>query len=326
MATSKKNKNSEFGEPEETTSAKNGTIDFSQTNSEGEKDTLNDDNVIMREGRKVTGDTSVLDKPITGAVHEEPTINLDEPGGGGQFDEGPLGGAAEEQGQGYSGGAGGGWKQPKQDANEPFNSEFSEMPDAEKEASAAQMVETVLYGYCQLKMAIASFIRISPRRIKKMHEAGEIDKFERVRLNPNSPETITLEEFVALFNDTLDKRYETTEDWKNAMRPLLLELFKRKGVGLTLEQQIGLLLIVDLVQLAKSTAVSIGERRDFIETLKLSRQQQAPPPSTPLTPDIRQEAPAQPQHQSSTQSSQVSDIIGTATKRTRSKKDTAQTV
>lgn len=278
MATSKKN--SKFNEPGETEPS--SSVDYSKTNKDGYIDPLNDGQVIEKQNIRVTGDASKLSQPIPGAIHNEPVIDLDAPppfgGDDGQAPPPPGGntqGFDQQQEQGPP---------PKQE-REPFNQEYFDMSDSEKDPSAEQLADTVIYGYCELKMAIPQLLAISERRLKKMHEKGEINIYARVQENPYKPDTISLQEFVQRWNKTLLAPFVTKEEWKAAVRPLLIIIFKRNGIGFTPEQQIGLLLIVDLVQTIRAAVLCAGDRSTMMDRIKI--YDPAPTAKAPVTPDIR---------------------------------------
>ncbi len=157
----------------------------------------------------------------------------------------------------------------QQQASEPkFNSEFDSLPKEEQEEGAEQTAELAIYGYCQLKLLIPKAVGISEKSLKKLEKKGDIDLSIPVKQSPSNPRPTTILNIVEQFNESIKKPYETADQFKEAVKPLLVSIFKKKGVALSPEHLLGILVIQDVVGTAITTARCMADRRELINDLK----------------------------------------------------------
>lgn len=187
---------------------------------------------------------------------------------------------------------------------EPINPDFQEMPDAEKEAAAEQAAEMILGLYGGIKASAPKLIIITERKLKKMEQDGLINLSLPMQRSPNDPTRVTIVDIVKNFNASVSDGYTVTEEFKAQVRPALIRVLKKKGIGLTDEQFLLFAFGQDLVQTGFHLIAGIRQRNEVLNQLKdiysavkasngfgagNSNMATSPPPPPPPQP--------QPQHQ-----------------------------
>lgn len=278
-----------------------GEPDLTQVNRAGDTDTLNNDQVIQVTQPKFTGPAVDLNSDIPAANHNESYVEEDTPNN-------------EQQASGQPGA-----QAPKASA-EPFNSEFSELPEDVQQDSAALTAQAIVHGYCQSKMLIPWAITIGDKKLKKLDADGVIDMYAPVRRSRVDPTTLTVLDFVHEFNETITKPFETSQEFKETVTPILTSILKKKGIALTPEQTLMFYVAQDLMETAKNAIVAMGDRRELLDTLKeMHAGTKAAAPPAPVTPDVTPQTaapvpgpiPTQPAAQA-TSATVIKDIVQNA--------------
>jgi hypothetical protein len=276
----KKSSAKQPSEPEE-----KDNIDFSKTNKDGGFDPLNDEDVIQQEKIHVdiVGDQTKLNKAIPKAEHRAPRIDLDDDSGSfGSYQEQPASG-----GGGNSGGGGGYAGASSQQAEqEPFNPEFYEMPEGEQDESSLQTAIALVNMYCGVKLGVPKMIAISERRMKKMHKDGEINMYMILPRRLGSVDSISVQDLVKECNEKMVKPFETSEEFKSSVTPILARILKKNGLAMTDTQLLCLLVAQDLAVTAQAAIMAFGARRDTLDLMReaMGFHQQQPPVNRPSQP------------------------------------------
>ena len=256
--------NSKYNEPEENL--------FSQVNHAGNFDPLNNEPVKEADRQStIIGDQTKLNNPIPGAIHKGQTINLDDtnpnqgqPGGSG----GPQPGAG-----------------PSPQKEEPFNPGFQEMPAEEQNQSAELTAKAMLDGYVNLKKALSKVLGISERKLKQLHEDGEVDMYMNIRYK--SGELVSLATVVQRFNEGIKKPFETDQEFIDKALPLLIYILGKKGFALTPEQMLMYLFVMDLLNTGIHIYQCMKDRREMLDNLREATQaMRNNQPAGPVPPDV----------------------------------------
>lgn len=241
-------------------------IDFSKTNTDGDKDTLNDGDVIQNTSQSIKGDQSKLFEKIPGATHNPEITDIDsEP-------------VINEAGKG----AANNHSQPK----ENFNPDFDEMGPGEQDEAAAMTAGLIIHGYNQLKLLAGSLVAISERKIKKLDALGLIDMHMPISTK-FSPFPIPLTKHVENFNETIYAPLQPRPGFVENVTPVLTRILKKKGAVLSDE---GILIgywAEDVIVTTQALGKGYNQRVDFIEELKnMYQRKKEEAPSAPVTPDV----------------------------------------
>ena len=164
-----------------------------------------------------------------------------------------------------------------------FNESFSQLPNKEKKMGAEKMADIVLDGYERLGKGMGALAKISEAKMDREYADGTINPNMAVPIDEMG-NTCTVREYVEEFNNEVGDAFETSEKFKEDVRPPLVRVFQKRGVGMTDEQQLLYYFGTDIaskgitaVGLKKSSNAILEQLRQHTDML---RGQQMPPTST----------------------------------------------
>lgn len=137
----------------------------------------------------------------------------------------------------------------KQHTNEeePFNPQFHEMPAREKEKGAENLAKMAVSWYEFLHQYANNGMMISKKKLLRWQEKGWLDLSVEIPYGRGNVRSI--EKIVEAFNlGILENPLTVSDEFKAEVIPLLTEIFKQKGLGLTPEQRLLQIVIMDLFQ------------------------------------------------------------------------------
>ncbi len=260
---------------------------LTQTNQEGFYDTLNTDpDVKLKDiGKTIVGDIHKLSEAIPAASHAPETINID----GQQPLDNVTPGSSANTSSSYQQGPAAPQQEPTRN-NETFNQEFTDMDPDDQEKSAEGMADLMLAAYVGLKLKAGWLGTISKKRLQKLHDAGEINMYQKVRVSRESDEVKTIEQIVDEFNEKSTQPFVTTQDFIDKVRPLIIIILKRKGLGATVEQQLLYFFGIDILNVFYGIYINHQDKKSFEQTLRDMNIPQAPPrPSPEQQPNQQQQ-------------------------------------
>lgn len=119
----------------------------------------------------------------------------------------------------------------------------------QRKASAA-LVEALLDGYSQLNKFGNKLVQFNPEKIQAMMRSGEIDPDLTIPINGRN---IGILDYVNAYNEETSSVISVDDDFKDKVRPLLIEEFMERNIGMTRLQLIGYYFGTDL--LTKGTLI-----------------------------------------------------------------------
>jgi len=170
--------------------------------------------------------------------------------------------------------------QQEKKAPELINEGLSEMSEAEKQKSAETVVDMFLDVYGMLNAGGAKLAKIGDKQKRKISEKVPLD----YNLQLSSTQSITLHQLIEKTNSDIDTVCTVDEKFKSKVKPPLVRIAVKKGLGLTDEQQVAYLFIKDI---GEKTAVLyslrsvIGNLVTQIEEQNILMRSGAAPQSTP---------------------------------------------
>jgi hypothetical protein len=167
-------------------------------------------------------------------------------------------------------GGNGGYAPPPNGAaqQKPFNPEFNQMPNNEKDAAAEQAAEVALALYGTVCSLIPRAVIISERKLKKLEKEGKINTSIPLQKSSNDPSRVTIAELVKQHNSTVSQGYEVTNEFKETVREPLIRVMKKNGVGMSDEQFLIFAFGQDLTLKAFHAAKGARDRKDLLELLE----------------------------------------------------------
>ena len=133
---------------------------------------------------------------------------------------------------------------------EPFNEQLNDLPNKDKAMSSEMMATMILDGYSTIFKFVEQNMKIKEGNVRKLELDGEIDLNLSVPF-PN-PETgvitqLSFRDFINEFNNSVDGTLEVTDDFKKEVKPVLIRVLQKKGIGLTDEQMLIYMFSKDII-------------------------------------------------------------------------------
>lgn len=125
----------------------------------------------------------------------------------------------------------------EQEAKEPgfANPALNELDNKEKKYATEQMVDTVLDGYERLTALGNNIVQVKEAKLKRMYAEGEINPNIQIPIDGQG-NTVSVDEFVKEFNSQTEEAIKTTPEFKETVRPAMIRVFEKRGIGMTDEQ------------------------------------------------------------------------------------------
>ena len=105
----------------------------------------------------------------------------------------------------------------------------------QRKASAA-LVEALLDGYTQLNKFGNKLVQFNPEKVQAMMRSGEIDPDLTIPINGAN---IGILDYINAYNEETSSVISVDDDFKDKVRPLLIEEFMERNIGMTRLQLIG---------------------------------------------------------------------------------------
>lgn len=168
--------------------------------------------------------------------------------------------------------------------DKPFNPSYNELGNKEKQMGAEMIADVVVDGYARLKKGMGTLSSISENKLEREFAEGNINPNLQLPIDEYG-NTASIREFVKEFNETSKEAFDTPEDFKDKVKPPLIRVFKKRGVGMTDEQ---LLLYYFGTDFATAGITAFGLKKSADGILKQLREQTdmmrspaTPPPPSP---------------------------------------------
>ena len=164
----------------------------------------------------------------------------------------------------------------------PFNEAYSELDGKEKTMGAEMMAEMTLDIYEKGCNFLGKVPEISEAKLDKLIAEGEIDGDIQL---PTESGNIGVKDFAVEYNGSIKEAFEVSDDFKEKVRPPLIRVFKKRGIGMTDEQLLGYYFVTDLGTKVAQAVMLKKTANNILDSLKENtlaiRESQTPRPSTP---------------------------------------------
>ena len=172
----------------------------------------------------------------------------------------------------------------------PFNEPFSELDGKEKTMGAEMMAEMTLDIYEKGCGFLGKLPEISESKLDQLIADGEIDP--NIEL-PTESGNIGVKDFAVEYNSSIKDAFEVSEDFKNNVRPPLIRVFKKRGIGMTDEQLLAYYFITDLGTKSAQAFMLRKTSKNILDSLKENtiaiRESQTPRPNNPTPTSPKRE-------------------------------------
>jgi hypothetical protein len=148
------------------------------------------------------------------------------------------------------------------------NPAWDEMDAKAKKAGAAYLADTCINAYVMLNNLGKKWCTFSQEKLQGMALDGKIDlEVLSVEIPISESDTVTIGDFLDQINSQSEEVFTVSEEFKTAAKPLLIEIFKKKGWGMTIEQRLLALIIEDA---APKVAIAFSIQSQFKTLIKSS--------------------------------------------------------
>jgi hypothetical protein len=124
-----------------------------------------------------------------------------------------------------------------------FNESYSELDGKEKTMGAEMMAEMTLDLYEKGCGLLGKFPEISETKLDRLIAEGEINA--DITLTTESGD-VPIKDFALEYNESIKEAFYVTDEFKEKVKPPLIRVFKKRGVGMTDEQLLAYYFITDL--------------------------------------------------------------------------------
>ena len=114
-----------------------------------------------------------------------------------------------------------------------FNESYSELDGKEKTMGAEMMAEMTLDLYTKGCEYMGKIPQISESKLDKLILEGDIDANIEI---PTESGIVGVKDFAKEFNSSISGAFEVDDEFRDKVRPPLIRVFKKRGVGMTDEQ------------------------------------------------------------------------------------------
>ena len=164
----------------------------------------------------------------------------------------------------------------------PFNEAYSELDGKEKTMGAEMMAEMTLDIYEKGCGFLGKLPEISESKLDQLIADGEIDP--NIEL-PTESGNIGVKDFAVEYNSSIKDAFEVSEDFKNNVRPPLIRVFKKRGIGMTDEQLLAYYFVTDLGTKTAQAFMLRKTSKNILDSLKENtnaiRESQTTRPNNP---------------------------------------------
>jgi hypothetical protein len=164
----------------------------------------------------------------------------------------------------------------------PFNESYSELDGKEKTMGAEMMAEMTLDIYEKGCGFLGKLPEISEQKLDKLIAEGDIDGDIQL---PTESGNLGVKDFAVEYNASIKDAFEVTDDFKDKVRPPLIRVFKKRGIGMTDEQLLAYYFVTDLGTKTAQAFMLRKTANNILDSLKENtlaiRESQVTRPSTP---------------------------------------------
>lgn len=200
---------------------------------------------------------------------------------------------------------------------EPVNPDLTTLSKKETKAAAEHAADMAINVYEWIHQLGNSALQVSDRKLTKLQAEGQLNL--NVMIQYDMGKTVTAGEFISEYNQQVSNMLVVSDEFKEEVKPLLVEIFTKRGIGLTVEQRLGFIVAKDLgtklVMFMQQKAVMNNMLNHMIETTTAAnaqlaanvRQQTPTPTPTPEQPPVQQQA-VEPAYQAQQDNSSANEI------------------
>jgi hypothetical protein len=223
----------------------------------------------------------------------------------------------------------------EQEPERPFNQSYSELDGKEKTMGAEMMADMTLDIYDKACFYMGKIPEISESKLDKLIAEGEIDPSIQLQTESGG---MAVKDFAVEFNDSIKDAFQVSDEFKEKVKPPLIRVFKKRGIGMTDEQLLAYYFVTDLgakgaqAFMLRKTANGILDslKENTIAIRESQIRTQAPPPPAPQQayqerPTSQETYPKQSKSSDDEYSANIAEVISEPVKKNKNEKPVRRT-
>ena len=171
-----------------------------------------------------------------------------------------------------------------------FEESVSDLDPEDKKFAHENLVDTVLGGYEMLHTFAKRWATLSEEKLIEKEKKGEIDLRMQVMVSP--VQALSVFDFVNNYNKQVGEALTVEEDFVEKVRPIMIRVAEKRGLGMTDEQNLMVLFGKDILEKGmqvvsfKKSLSNILDLtyQNFKQQREANQFTQAPPPPPPPQP------------------------------------------
>lgn len=163
----------------------------------------------------------------------------------------------------------------------PFNEAYSELDGKEKTMGAEMMAEMTLDLYAKGCGWLGKVPEINEKKLDGLIAEGEIDGDIQI---PTESGNVSVKDFAQEYNASIKDAFEVSDEFKENVKPPLIRVLKKRGIGMTDEQLLGYYFVTDfgtkvaqVVMLKKTSNNILDSLKENTQALKESQVKRPAP-------------------------------------------------
>jgi hypothetical protein len=174
---------------------------------------------------------------------------------------------------------------------EPFNPQVKQMSTKEKRMGSKRVADMLMTAYEWVNVAVDNSLLFNERKINKLQMDGELDLSTPIPIS--ATDTMSAGEFIQEFNSQSKGTIKVTQEFKEEVMPVLIDVLEEEGVTITKKQELGYLIGKDVAVKAFMCYQSLNVKKDMLKMMieisqankqSMSYNQSAPIPQPTYTP------------------------------------------
>jgi len=150
-----------------------------------------------------------------------------------------------------------------------FNESYSELDGKEKTMGAEMMAEMTLDLYEKGCGFLGKLPEISERKLDGLIAEGEIDPNIQI---PTESGNLFVKDFAQEYNSSIKDAFEVSDEFKEKVKPPLVRVLKKRGIGMTDEQLLAYYFITDLGAKTAQAVMLRKTANSILDSLKENTQ------------------------------------------------------
>lgn len=156
----------------------------------------------------------------------------------------------------------------KEPGSAPTNPAAATMTPKEEKESLKMSVETALYVYSKAKMFIGELFTTGPAKMRSIERIKKIKLDWAVDYDESTNQPFTFRQFITETNKKIIKACETSDEFKNKIRPLLEAEFSKRGWVFSYQQNLMFMVGQDLFETGQKLFMIHKNMNDAIKQIQ----------------------------------------------------------